>query len=74
HTREVNSVAIAPNQRTVVSASGDSSLKVWDTKTGELVETFSDHGNSVTAVAIHPNGRFMASASSDKTIKLWHKE
>ncbi|MEG4139718.1 WD40 repeat domain-containing protein, partial [Microcoleus sp. Pol7_B1] len=34
HTRNVTRVAIAPDGKTAISASDDSTLKIWDTETG----------------------------------------
>jgi WD40 repeat protein len=41
---------VFPDGRRVVSASGDSTLKVWDVATGECVATLEGHSNDVRCV------------------------
>jgi hypothetical protein len=64
-------VAVSPDGRRVVSASGDETLKVWDLDTGVEVFTLSGHTDAVSAVAITSDGRRAISASWDKTLRLW---
>jgi WD40 repeat protein len=59
-------VAIAPDGKTAISASGDNTLKIWDTETGTEVRTLTGHTSSVTAVAIAPDGKTAISASGIK--------
>ena len=40
-------VAVSPDGRRVVSASWDTTLKVWDVATGECVATLEGHSKSV---------------------------
>jgi WD40 repeat protein len=47
------------------------SARLWDVKTGTLLQTFSHHANDVMDVAISHNGHWLASASADKTVDLW---
>jgi len=71
HTSDVNSVAISPNGKYIVSGSYDDTIKLWDINTGELIRSFKGHKGDVNSVAISPNGKYIISGSSDKTIKLW---
>ncbi len=71
HSREVNSVAISPNGQTVVSGSSDSTIKVWNLKTGQEICTLAGHSGSVRSVAITSDGQTVISGSHDKTIRLW---
>jgi len=71
HTNSVNAVAISPDGKFAVSASDDSTLKVWDLASGQELKTLTGHTNSVYAVAISPDGNFAVSASEDNTLKVW---
>jgi WD40 repeat protein len=64
-------VAIAPDGNTAISASGDNTLKIWDTQTGTEVRTLIGHTEWVNAVAIAPDGFIAISASRDNTLKIW---
>jgi len=56
----------------VVSASGDGTLRLWDTHINQQLATFTDHAADVTAVSAHPHDPFMvATASADATLRLW---
>jgi WD40 repeat protein len=64
-------IAITPDGRSALTASGDHSLKTWDIE--NRCEKYSFwHSSFVTAVAISPDGEHAVSASADKTLKLWN--
>jgi WD40 repeat protein len=81
HTAAVNSLAFSPDGLLIASASADSSVKLWDLRTGKL---FQHYGPSVAgwwvtpqtqfaavnSVAFHPAGEFLITASDDATLKL----
>ena len=64
-------MALTPDGRLAVSASGDNTLKVWDVASGQELRTLDGHTWRVTAVALTPDGRLAVSASGDKTLKVW---
>ncbi|MBD2568630.1 protein kinase domain-containing protein [Anabaena lutea] len=72
HSRWVGSVAYSPDGQTLASGSRDTTIKLWDVKTGNLLQTLTGHSYTVWSVAYSPNGQTLASGSSDKTIKLWN--
>ena len=71
----VTTVAMSPNGDFVAAGSLDKSVRVWDTRTGMLVERLDGqiegHKDSVYSVAFAPDGRSLVSGSLDKTIKMW---
>ncbi|WP_146066313.1 WD40 repeat domain-containing protein, partial [Candidatus Venteria ishoeyi] len=71
HTDRVFAVAYSPDGSRIVSGSDDTSLKIWDAKTGVELNTLSKHSDSVNAVAYSPDGSRIVSASGDNTLKIW---
>ncbi len=70
----INSIAITPDGKTLVSGSGDGTIKLWNLEKEEQIRTFTGHSDWVSSVAISPDGKTFASGSGDKTIKLWNLE
>jgi len=66
------SVAISPDGQTLVSGSGDQTIKIWNLQTGELRQTLSGHTGRVVSVAISPDGSTLVSGSNDATAKIWN--
>ncbi len=71
HQKRVNSVSFSPDEQTLASGSFDSTIKLWDVKTGQELRTLYGHSNEVWSVSFSPDGHTLASGSLDKTIKLW---
>jgi WD40 repeat protein/Cdc6-like AAA superfamily ATPase len=79
HTGSVNAVAVTPDGRRAVSASGDNTLKVWEMSaslsaspaSGQELRTLKGHTDSVWGVAVTPDGSRAISASRDHTLKVW---
>ena len=46
-------------------------VRIWDARTGELLETLRGHIHRVWDVAFTPDGRGLVSGSADETLKYW---
>lgn len=71
HFDDITSIDYASDEKYVITASKDRSLKLWEIATGKEVRTFTGHTAAVNVVVFSPDAQFAASASTDKTIKLW---
>jgi len=47
------------------------SARLWDVQTGDLLQTFTKHGNDVMDAVYSHNGKWIATASADKTVDIW---
>ncbi|NNJ12060.1 CHAT domain-containing protein [Chloroflexales bacterium ZM16-3] len=71
HTDEVWGCALSADGRTIVSASIDYTVGVWDTTTGTLRATLTGHTAPVIGCAVSADGRTIVSASADETVRVW---
>ena len=72
HSDGVDSLAISPDGKILVSGSGDKSIKIWNLPTGKLKSTLTGHSSGVNYLAITPDAKTLVSASWDDTIKIWN--
>jgi WD40 repeat protein/serine/threonine protein kinase len=68
---EVNSLAFSPDGERLASAGGDGAVKVWNSKTGKVIQTLDAHPDAVFSVAFHPDGKHLASVGADQRVKVW---
>ena len=62
---------IRPDQSIVALGGPDRLVKLYSTKTGELVHKIKKHTDWVTAIAFSPNGQMLATADRNGGISLW---
>jgi WD40 repeat protein len=71
HTADINSIAFSPDGRFVVTASADTTARVWDAATGVTAGELRGHSKGVNSAAFSPDGKFIVTASDDATVRLW---
>ncbi|KAJ7577381.1 dynein regulator [Mycena floridula] len=74
HRNVVTAVAFHPVYSSLVSASEDTTLRVWDWESGELERTLKGHTRHVTDCQYDSKGKFLVSSSYDLFVKLWDVE
>ncbi len=71
HVGTVIGVVYSPDGRHVISTGDDRTVRIWDARTGQLLQTFTGHTDGVLGVTCSPDGRQIATAGADSLIKLW---
>ncbi|KAG2365168.1 hypothetical protein BDR07DRAFT_1399605 [Suillus spraguei] len=65
HESYVRAVSVFPDQRRMVTASTDNTLRLWD----KLIKF---HSGYITSLDFSPDGKVLASGSWDQTTTLWN--
>ena len=74
HDNRVMSAIYSANGEHILTASYDSTAKVWDAQTGEKLLTLTGHDGAVCSAAYSPDGQRIVTANKDKTAKVWDAE
>jgi WD40 repeat protein len=72
HSKGIWAIAVSPAQQVLATASDDTTVKLWNLQTGEVLRTLKGHTAPVLSVAFSPDGQTLASSGKDQTIKLWN--
>jgi hypothetical protein len=67
----VNAVTFSPDGNRIVTASEDTTVKVWDAQGGQELLTLKGHTSVVFSVAFSPDGKRLVTGSYDKTARVW---
>ncbi|KAF9162975.1 U3 small nucleolar RNA-associated protein 13 [Actinomortierella ambigua] len=71
HDKDINAIAIAPNDKIFATGSQDKLAKIWNLQEGTLMGTCKGHKRGVWSVQFSPVDQCLATSSGDRTIKLW---
>jgi len=67
---DVQALDYAPDGQTLVTASKDGTLTIWDLATGQEVRTFARKSGSVHKIRYSPDGRYVLSAKNSGVLTL----
>ena len=66
----LHTAVLSPDGLRIITTS-DRTARIWDAKTGRLIETLEGHGAPVSAATFSPDGKQVVTASSDGTARIW---
>ena len=66
----VESIAWSPDGKTLASANGDPTIRLWDMENGKQIRALG-HDRDANYVAWSRDGKALASASADRTVRVW---
>lgn len=70
-TNNVTSVAFNPDGTELLTASGDHTLRIWNTETWQQKALLVGHTDEVWDARYAPNGQFAVSGAWDNTARVW---
>ncbi|KAH7318913.1 hypothetical protein B0J17DRAFT_711035 [Rhizoctonia solani] len=72
HTDLVTSIAVSPDGVYIASGSYDSTIRVWNSKNGELItDPIKAHHDRVTSVAFSPDSTRIVSTGAFDCLRVW---
>ncbi|KAK9810336.1 hypothetical protein WJX72_008917 [[Myrmecia] bisecta] len=74
HTGGINKVLLTPGGIDVITASADSTARVWDMEIGDCVLLLEGHTGPILDMATAADGSLLITASEDQTACVWELE
>jgi WD40 repeat protein len=71
HGQYVHAVAYHPLLPQLAAAGSDHAIRIYDTRSGELLKTLTGHDDAVLGVSFSPDGKWLLSCGYDDTARLW---
>jgi WD40 repeat protein len=71
HDKDINAIAVSPNDRVIASGSQDKTAKLWNAADLAPLGTLRGHKRGIWSLSFSPSDAVLATCSADKTIRLW---
>lgn len=68
----VHSVALSPDGKRILAGGSETSIRVWSTQSGKLMDLYERHRNEIGSVAISSDGTRALSGSLDRSARYWN--
>lgn len=72
HSNGVTALEFSSGGSHLVSASLDTTIKLWEMSTKICVRTLTGHTSWVRSISFFHNGRFLASGGGDNSVRIWN--
>jgi WD40 repeat protein len=67
----VRTVAFSSDGKRILTASGDTTARLWDVRSGHQVFVLAGHAEMILCAAFSPNDVLIVTGSEDRTARLW---
>lgn len=71
HAGYVTGVCFTKNGHFLISASSDTTIKLWDIRSKRCIRTYQGHLDRISHLSINQDDTLMATCSHDRTVKIW---
>lgn len=71
HRSVTRSISFSRDSLSLITASYDGTIRIWDVHEGKCRKVLRDDGKFVNSAALSPDERYIASASADNIIRIW---
>jgi len=71
HKSDIQNVQCSSDGNTIISASYDHTIHIWDAQTGSTRATLIGHRGTIEFAVFSPDEERIVSAPADKTIRIW---
>jgi serine/threonine protein kinase len=71
HTGDIHDLTLLRDGKTLVTASADDTIRIWDLDAKTLVRTLDQHTNVVKALTMTTDQTTLISTGDDRTIRFW---
>ena len=71
HDGRIHSASFSPDGTLIVTASEDTTARVWDAKSGKPIGEPLKHDGAVRSAGFSPDGTRIVTASEDQTARVW---
>ncbi|KAJ7582589.1 WD40-repeat-containing domain protein [Mycena floridula] len=71
HNGPVSALAVLHQQKILITGSWDKTIKLWNTRTKELISSTDAHSDFVKSFVVFESLNLLVSGSSDKIVRFW---
>lgn len=72
HRLAATAIAVNKDGSLLASGGADSSIVIWDARSGEKIFALNGHKGQINSLDFHPDGVQLISGSTDRSVKLWN--